>query len=673
MAHRILLADDSLTIQKVVELTFSESEYELMTVGDGDKAVAALDSFKPDIVLADVVMPGFDGYTVCETVKSRPEGAFIPVVLLTGTFERFDRARAERVGCDSIVTKPFDSHALANQVADLLRKAEAARAAHAAAPETTSQDEMAWEPAPAEPEAFAVEPEAQPEPTPAAYPSFVEPEPEPEPAAVAQPVSILDAPDDAMYATTALRIPSPAELEAIARQHEAAKAAASTAPAATAAEAASALLAPDLRATGPSAAPVGEMELVAPPEPEAEAEAEPARAPLTITDYEPAPLLVLPEEEPEPVPEPALPEPEPLDFDLAPVSAEEPQLVEDAPAATEAVAPAVAPEAVPAWEPAAAAEPEVAVEPEAILEPPASEPAPPDEPVPPALLVLPEAEQEPAAAPDEPAIAAPASLVEPEAAPEPFAEPAARLVTEPIVEILPEPDVAAEPQPIEEEPVPWDTVPEDEAAALSDQRETEPEAFAPPEVEPLPAAAAPATEEEEPLPFDTEPPAELEAEVFAAPSLEAAAEREAVEAAFATEEEDEDLPTRRDIEEDIAAYESSGRAIEPRREVWEHFDDAAAAERAVGSGAEGSSSGVGTGDLEALAATASLTDLKRLIPAAPAAPPEPYELTDADVDRIARRVVELMTEKAVREIAWEIVPEMAERFVKERIEELEKV
>src|SRR5262245_12972037 len=129
MPYRMLLADDSLTIQKVVELTFSETDYELMSVGNGDKAVQALSEFRPDIVLADVVMPGLSGYEVCEAVKRQPQGGLTPVILLTGTFEPFDRARAERVGCDSIVTKPFDSHALAALAKDLLDKAEVARSA----------------------------------------------------------------------------------------------------------------------------------------------------------------------------------------------------------------------------------------------------------------------------------------------------------------------------------------------------------------------------------------------------------------------------------------------------------------------------------------------------------------------------------------------------------------
>ena len=96
MSIKILLADDSLTIQKVVELTFSDAETRLMAVGSGDKAVQALDEFQPDIVLADVVMPGLTGYDVCESVKRRPGGAFVPVVLLTGTFEPFDRSQIGR-------------------------------------------------------------------------------------------------------------------------------------------------------------------------------------------------------------------------------------------------------------------------------------------------------------------------------------------------------------------------------------------------------------------------------------------------------------------------------------------------------------------------------------------------------------------------------------------------
>lgn len=122
MAKRILLADDSLTIQKVVELTFSDGEYDLFCVSNGQRALDRVQEQAPDLILADVVMPEKNGYEVCEAIKSNPATARIPVVLLSGTFEPFDRDRAERLGCDAIVSKPFDSQQLLRQVEALLAR-----------------------------------------------------------------------------------------------------------------------------------------------------------------------------------------------------------------------------------------------------------------------------------------------------------------------------------------------------------------------------------------------------------------------------------------------------------------------------------------------------------------------------------------------------------------------
>ncbi len=123
MAKKILLADDSLTIQKVVELTFSDSDYSLVCVSNGQLALDRVRSDRPDLILADVVMPEKNGYEVCEAIKGDPATARIPVVLLSGTFEPFDRARAERIGADAIVPKPFDSQQLLAQVEALIAKA----------------------------------------------------------------------------------------------------------------------------------------------------------------------------------------------------------------------------------------------------------------------------------------------------------------------------------------------------------------------------------------------------------------------------------------------------------------------------------------------------------------------------------------------------------------------
>ncbi len=107
--RKLLLADDSATIQKVVDLTFSDEGMEVITVGDGQQALEKLDEVAPDIVLADVFMPGLSGYQLCEYIKRTERFSHIPVMLLVGSFEPFDEAEARRVGADDYLTKPFQS------------------------------------------------------------------------------------------------------------------------------------------------------------------------------------------------------------------------------------------------------------------------------------------------------------------------------------------------------------------------------------------------------------------------------------------------------------------------------------------------------------------------------------------------------------------------------------
>src|SRR5947208_10401577 len=122
MPKRILLADDSITIQKVVELTFSDGDHEVVAVNNGAKAIQKLAEMRPDVILSDIIMPEKNGYEVCEYVKSHPEYRTIPVVLLTGTFEPFDPDRADKAGCDAVVTKPFESQSLIQKVEELIEQ-----------------------------------------------------------------------------------------------------------------------------------------------------------------------------------------------------------------------------------------------------------------------------------------------------------------------------------------------------------------------------------------------------------------------------------------------------------------------------------------------------------------------------------------------------------------------
>lgn len=120
MSHKLLLADDSVTIQRVIELTFADEDVTVSVVGDGQLAIEWIEAERPDIVLADIGMPKRDGYDVAAYVKSRPQLAHIPVVLLTGAFEPVDQARADAVGCDGVLAKPFEPQMVINRVKQLL-------------------------------------------------------------------------------------------------------------------------------------------------------------------------------------------------------------------------------------------------------------------------------------------------------------------------------------------------------------------------------------------------------------------------------------------------------------------------------------------------------------------------------------------------------------------------
>ena len=121
MPHTLLLADDSVTIQRVIELTFADEDVTVVAVGDGDAAIARLEADPPpDIVLADVGMPGRDGYEVAAYVRETPRLRHIPVVLLTGAFEPVDEARARNAGSAGVLVKPFEPQMVIERVRELL-------------------------------------------------------------------------------------------------------------------------------------------------------------------------------------------------------------------------------------------------------------------------------------------------------------------------------------------------------------------------------------------------------------------------------------------------------------------------------------------------------------------------------------------------------------------------
>lgn len=120
MAQKLLLADDSVTIQRVIELTFADENIQVIAVGDGQRAIEVIERERPDIVLADIGMPGKSGYEVAAFVKGHSSLAHIPVLLLTGAFEPVDEARARAIGCDGILVKPFEPQVVIHRVRELL-------------------------------------------------------------------------------------------------------------------------------------------------------------------------------------------------------------------------------------------------------------------------------------------------------------------------------------------------------------------------------------------------------------------------------------------------------------------------------------------------------------------------------------------------------------------------
>lgn len=123
--RKLLLADDSATIQKVVNLSFADEDIEITIAADGDSALEKFAENPPDLVLADVNLPGVGGYEICEFIKHDDKTKHIPVILLVGSFESFDEEKARSVGADDYMTKPFKSiRQLVTKVSGLLNTAE---------------------------------------------------------------------------------------------------------------------------------------------------------------------------------------------------------------------------------------------------------------------------------------------------------------------------------------------------------------------------------------------------------------------------------------------------------------------------------------------------------------------------------------------------------------------
>lgn len=121
----ILLADDSAHAQRMGERILREEGFEVVSLTDGETAVMRLADVDPDLVIADVFLPGRSGFDLCRYVKTHYRHA--RVILTAGLLEKFNEEDARQAGCDAILRKPFEASVVMQTIRPLIHEAQLAR------------------------------------------------------------------------------------------------------------------------------------------------------------------------------------------------------------------------------------------------------------------------------------------------------------------------------------------------------------------------------------------------------------------------------------------------------------------------------------------------------------------------------------------------------------------
>ena len=120
--QRILIVDDDANIAELISLYLMKECYETKIVGDGESALREFPSFKPNLVLLDLMLPGIDGYQVCRELRTVSQ---VPIIMLSAKGEIFDKVLGLELGADDYMIKPFDSKELVARVKAVLRRYQA--------------------------------------------------------------------------------------------------------------------------------------------------------------------------------------------------------------------------------------------------------------------------------------------------------------------------------------------------------------------------------------------------------------------------------------------------------------------------------------------------------------------------------------------------------------------
>jgi DNA-binding response OmpR family regulator len=120
MANKILIADDEPNIVTSLVFLMTRSGYEVRSARNGDEALALVESFQPDLVLLDVMIPGRSGYEVCQRMRERPEWRHIKIMMLSAKGRGAEVSKGLSIGADAYMTKPFSNRELIARIGGLL-------------------------------------------------------------------------------------------------------------------------------------------------------------------------------------------------------------------------------------------------------------------------------------------------------------------------------------------------------------------------------------------------------------------------------------------------------------------------------------------------------------------------------------------------------------------------
>ncbi|MFC1475120.1 PleD family two-component system response regulator [Candidatus Zixiibacteriota bacterium] len=109
---RILVIDDEPEITEIIDTYLTENGFKIATINDPGRAIEKAQEFKPDVILLDIMMPGVDGYDVCQSLKNIPDFVSTPIIFLTGKDRSDDMGRSFKSGGDMFIKKPFSCERL---------------------------------------------------------------------------------------------------------------------------------------------------------------------------------------------------------------------------------------------------------------------------------------------------------------------------------------------------------------------------------------------------------------------------------------------------------------------------------------------------------------------------------------------------------------------------------